>query len=242
MDERHAAEVARRLVASRDQDPAFWDWLRPGQPLSRRDANKFFLASILDFQMKADVAWANAKRLAETILGDPEDLWGVITAISFDEWNGRRKQYSLHRFPKGHERVYTIGKRIVSMYGGDVRRIWDGQALDAIMYRFNDLGVGPQISRMIAGALLDTGQVQGKGDVKVDVHVRRVLGRILRGRPYSLEEQAQVIDATRSLWPENPWLLDRPLYMLGRSVCTASSPNCIACFMHEVCAFARRVA
>jgi endonuclease III len=233
----HAAKIAERLLKNRDEDASFWDWLEPGKPLSRIAANKFLLGSILDYQMNSELVWGNARRLAEDILGDPDSLWETITAPSLDGWNAKRKDYSLHRFPKGHERVYTIGTRVVERYSGDARNIWAGQSLDATMHRLHELGVGQQIARMIAGALLDAGQIHGKGDVKVDVHVRRVLGRLLHGKPFPTDSQALVIETTRAMCPENPWLLDRPLYRLGKSVCIASAPKCEKCYMMDICAY-----
>ena len=43
------------------------------------------------------------------------------------------------------------------------------------------MGVGPQLSRMTAGALHDTKQIVGPGELKADIHVRRVLGRVFTG-------------------------------------------------------------
>jgi len=229
--------IAQLLLANRDDDAKFWDWLVPGQAPSRKNANKFLLACILDYRVLAEPAWANAKRLAEQILGDPEDLWGRITAGSLDEWNARRRQYSLHRFSKGHERVYTIGKRVSAQYAGDARIIWDGQTIDATLHRLNDIGVGEQISRMVTGALLDVGQLHGRSDVKADIHVRRVLGRLLNGSEFPADQVHLVVDIIRNMHPDNPWLLDRPLYRLGKRVCVATKPRCADCYMESVCSY-----
>ena len=230
-------KISRLLIDNRGQDKGFWYWLKPGQVVSRKDANKFLLGSILDFQMHAEVAWENARRLAEDILGDPEDLWLHIYNVSLSEWNSMRKQYSLHRFPKGHERVWTIGKRIVEQYDGDARKIWESQSIEAAMYRLTDLGVGEQISRMVVGALIDTGQIHGKGDVKVDIHVRRVLGRVLQGEAFVQQDQSIVIQWTRAAYAVNPWMLDRPLYLLGKRLCSASQPQCSECFLKSECEY-----
>jgi endonuclease III len=88
---------------------------------------------------------------------------------------------------------------------------------------------------MVVGALIDTRKLTGKGDVKVDVHVRRVLGRAVRGHEFLLQETGQVIDLTRSMHPANPWLLDRPLFLLGKQVCEAEEPECSSCFLQSAC-------
>jgi endonuclease III len=231
--------IADQLLQNRAKDEEFWYWLKPYRSPSIKDANKFLLTSILDYQMRAEVAWENARRLAEDVFGDPDNLWHRITSVSLEEWNKKRQEYSLHRFPKGHERVWTIGKRIVQQYGGDARNIWKHQSIEAASYRFFDLGAGEQISRMIVGALIDTGQISGKGDVKVDIHVRRVLGRILQGNEFSDNETNTVIGITRQMNPENPWLLDRPLYLLGKQICVANDPQCVNCYMRTYCEFAK---
>ena len=237
MDRRTQA-VAQILLKQRGpEDTEFWGWLKPNQPLSAKDANKFLLGSILDYQIPAETAWRNAKRLAESILRDPRRLWDEITSIELSEWVSKWREYSLHRFPKGHERIWTIGKRIVQQYDGDARKIWDNQSIDTTLYRLGALGVGEQISRMVVGALIDTGHLNGKGDVKVDIHVRRVLGRALQGREFPLKDKDRVIDLTRAMHSDNPWLLDRPLYMLGKRVCGAKEPKCTSCFLQSVCVY-----
>ena len=232
-----ANTVTRLLLINRKKDTEFWYWLKPNLKPSRKDANKFFLASILDYQMRVEIVWENARRLAEDIFDDPEYLWHRITSITLEEWMAKRKEYSLHRFPKGHERVWTIGKRIVHQYKGDTRNIWENQSIEGTLYRLIDLGAGDQISRMIAGALIDTGQITGKSDVKVDIHVRRVLGRLLIGREYDELESDDVIELTREMNPDNPWLLDRPLYLLGKQLCIANNPKCLTCYMRDVCSY-----
>ena len=57
------------------------------------------------------------------------------------------------------------------------------------------LGAGDQISRMIAGALRDCGQIKGgSGDVKADLHLRRVLGRAVYGEEISGADATKVIE------------------------------------------------
>jgi len=236
MEQRHQT-IAKILLENRGvEDADFWMWLKPGQPVTIIDANKFILASILDYQIRAETAWENARRLAEDILGDPPLIWHTITSVTLDEWNAKRAQYSLHRFPKGHERVWTIGKQIVDRYEGNVLNVWQNQSIDATLYRLNSLGVGEQISRMVVGALIDTQQMDGIGDVKVDIHVKRVLGRAVHGS--QLDDVAAVLSLTRSMHPANPWLLDRPLFSLGKQVCSATEPKCSSCYLNTVCAFA----
>jgi endonuclease III len=233
--------VGKLLIKNRWEDDDFgWEWLYPNKSPSLKDANKFLLACIIDYQTHADVAWQSARRFAEDILGDPKWLWNEIVSISLPIWMSRQEKYSLHRYPKAHERVWTIGNRIVQQYDGDARKIWKNQSIEAALYRLIDLKVGEQISRMVVGALFDTGLIQGKSDVKVDIHVRRVLGRVFYGEQFSASNVGEVIDLTRKMHPANPWLLDRSLFELGRNNCVALSPKCDECYLGGVCTHSNR--
>lgn len=230
--------VATLLLNSRtDEDDEFWDWLRKGEIPDKKSANKFFLACILDYQIRAEVAWGNARRLAEEILGDPNDLWECITSNSNSQWMSKKKEYSLHHFSIAHERVWRIGNEIVTRYQGDARNIWKNQKTSTVLDRLNEMSVGEKISQMIVGALYDTGQISEPGDVKADIHVTRVLGRVLVGDKLSPDK---AIEITREMNHENPWLLDRPLYLIGKEYCKESDPRCYECYLSNECAFCNK--
>lgn len=229
--------IARLLLENRQNPPPrFWRWLSDlsGKPADKVSANKFLLACILDYQIRAETAWDNAARLAEQILGDPDDLWGAITQFPESAWTSKWSTYGLHRFPAAHKRVWRIGREVVNRYGGDARRIWTRQTPSVALNRLGEMQVGPQISRMVVGALIDTGQISGSGDVKADSNVTRVLGRVFEGTPLSNEEATRM---AREMHGPNPWLLDRPLYLLGKEVCKNPVPYCDACYLRTECFF-----
>ena len=60
------------------------------------------------------------------------------------------------------------------------------------------MGVGPQLSRMTVGVLHDTKQIEGAGELKADIHVRRVLGRVFTGDMVSAEA---ALDIGREMMP-----------------------------------------
>ncbi|MDD4161354.1 MAG: hypothetical protein PHW87_02620 [Methanothrix sp.] len=154
--------VGKLLIKNRSEDDYFgWEWLSPNKSPSLKDANKFLLACIIDYQTRADVAWQSARRFAEDTLGDPKLLWNEIASESLPVWMSKQKEYSLHRYPKAHERVWSIGNKIVLQYDGDARKIWKNQSIEATLYRLIDLKVGEQISRIVVGALHDTGLIEG---------------------------------------------------------------------------------
>jgi adenine-specific DNA glycosylase len=96
--------------------------------------------------------------------------------------------------------------------------------------------MGEQISNMAVGALIDTGLIEGKGDVKADINVKRVLSRVLAGEDLSI---AEIIDITRRMHPKNPWLLDRELYLIGKELCFESISYCDDCYLSSDCAYTK---
>jgi endonuclease III len=208
-----------------------------GKPCSKRIANEFLLCCLLDWQMSANLAWENGHRLIHDILSDPDDVWGTITSMSKTEWASKSDEYRLHRFrKKGHARLWRIGNSICEKYDGDARNIWVGKeslvALDGLLV----LGLGPQISRMVVGALRDCKQITGASDLKADGHVCRVLGRAVSGEPTDEETAGKL---ARQMHPD-PWQLDWPLWNVGKSLCRPSSPYCSRCYLGPHCAFNRK--
>ena len=235
--------VKRILLSRRHQENTEWYWLtechNQNRPVDKIRANKFMLGAILDYQVQAKVASENARRLSEDVLGEPKHLWIAITGIEEGYWdsNDAFYHYRLHRFPAAHKRVWHIGKEIVDRYSGDARQIWRGQTPPTVLKRLLQMRVGPEISRMIVGALIDTKQMEGQGDLKADRHVRRVLGRIFSGEQTSAKEAHEI--ANRMV-PNNSWELDAPLYWIGKKNCKKNSPLCNECDLIKVCTYAQR--
>jgi endonuclease III len=201
---------------------AHWQWM-DRRPIPKKDANKFLLLAMIDFQWKTETASRKAQDFAEVELGDPDDLWERILRISKSRWASRVGHRSLHRTSTRHAKVRTMARTMVSQYGGDARRLWADRSPGNTLDRLEALGLGPQLSRMTVGALLDEEQLDGGGDVKPDVHLRRVLGRVLAGREFSPEE---VISATRAMRPDDRWPLDWPTWHIGHTWCHKHRPDC----------------
>lgn len=232
--------VRELLLAHSARPDNFWPWLQElnGRPADMKSANKFLVASTIDYQQDSEKAWANVRRWAEETMGDPPDLLSRISSYTADEWQAKRTEYGLHRYGAGHRRVRDISVRVVIQFAGDARRIWAGQAPMVVLGRLEGLGIGPQISRMLVGALIDTGQISGAtADVKADIHVRRVIGRVFRGHEVDEDTATRL---TRLVSPENPWELDLPLYQLGQGHCRPTAPRCAECYLRPECLFARK--
>jgi len=225
--------------AGKANETRFWRWLdEPSSTgIDKRRGNKFLLGCSLDYMIRADKAWEGARRLAEDILGDPDDLWERVTSVPLPVWNSRFRTYGLHRFPKAHERIWTIGKKVLADYEGDARLIWYSQRADIVLKRLENIRLGEQLSRMMTGALIDTGHIEGTVDVKADTHVCRVLGRSVLGTPLSASESGKATRIARNIFPSNPWQLDRPLYRVGKTICHATKPSCGSCPLRLNCLY-----
>jgi tetratricopeptide (TPR) repeat protein len=229
--------ITKLLLENRpDTDTLFWGPLsnKNGQTLNKKDANAFLFFCIFDYQMSANYVWENCEKFIINALGDPDSLWDTIAAYSLNEWMQLSKKYSLHRFPHARERAYRIANDIVKQYNGDARNIWAEQPINIVRERIYDLVGGDAIPRMIMGALKDSGHVKGILDVKPDVHVKTVLGRIFTGRILSDDEATRL---TRFMNPEDPWAIDAPLYLLGRDLCQKSKCYCDICYLQRECNF-----
>src|SRR4030067_422401 len=187
LDQRKAERVRNILLEMKDGD-LIWPWLHDDdgeviQRLNKKRANKFLLGCIIDYQMRAGVAWDNARRLAEQELGDPDDLWECIGSHTKKEWMALRPKYKwLHRFPQAHYRVWRIAREVRDNHGGDARNIWKDADPGTVNKRLKAIRLGPQLSKMAVGALTDTGHLRGCSDVKADLNLRRVLGRVFGQR------------------------------------------------------------
>jgi len=202
----------------------------------KKVANEFLFCCLLEYQIDERRAWNNGYRFIHENLQDPDDLWAVIANYSEDEWKSKYKEFGLHWLHNAHNRLWRIGRDICSTYQGDARKIWSGRGCSDVLGRLLHLNAGKQISRMIVGALFDCKQIKSAGNVKADVHVCRVLGRVVYGRETSDDAALLLADQMN---PANPWQLDWPLWKVGNSLCRPTSPDCIKCNLASYCTYVR---
>lgn len=235
-------QIAILLLQNRDGGEDFGEISHlEGRECSKAVANKFLICCLLDFQQNADVAWKKGEALTEA-LGGAESIWFAISGYPKEEWDSRYEEFGKpHRYHWGYARLWSIANAICARYDGDARNIWCGRSpYDALVHLWA-VGAGDQISRMIVGALRESGQIRGEtGDVKADVHVRRVLGRAIFGDEVGAVDAAKIIELTRQLHPADPWQLDWPLWNLGRTNCRPTSPNCQECYLRIYCVYDRK--
>ncbi len=210
-----------------------------GTECPKNIANKFLLGCLLDFWTDANKAWMKAYRFIDEIARNPNEIWAEIAGYSKEEWESEDtfKRLGLHWMHKAHNRIWWIAKNICFYFEGDARKIWNGSSAFDALCRLSFIGAGEQISRMIVGALKDCGQISGKCDVKADVYVCRVLGRVMLGDNAS---PGDAIELARELYAPDPWKLDNSLWHVGKACCHASSPTCSECYLRGFCRFASK--
>ncbi|MCZ2416739.1 MAG: hypothetical protein LC132_04190 [Burkholderiales bacterium] len=71
---------------------------------------------------------------------------------------------------------------------------------------------------LVIGTLKDLGYVHGPFDIVGDIVDSRVLGRMICGDGNGITP-AKARRLARMLSPEDPWSIDRPLYMIGSTWC-----------------------
>ncbi len=210
----------------------------PCESWDKSVANEFLLCCLIDYQTDSAMAWKRGREfLKNRSENDQQELWKWISGHSYEVWvaEDNFRRCSLHWRHAPHNRLWQIAADICFYYEGDPRRIWRTSSLFDALCRLYYLGAGDQISRVIVGALKDCGYFQEKSDVKADIHVCRVLGRIV-GEEMS---PRKAINLTRLMSPEDPWRLDRPLWKIGRDKCDPKSPNCTDCKVAKACRFAQ---
>lgn len=227
--------TGRTLLRLRRSEPRFreseWLWLSGVSPddLAMPDANAFLCACFLEFRAgKADV-WDNCGYFINDILDNPSNLWHAITAHSPQGWEEQFWEYNLHPEKEVYLRLYEIAALMIRYYHGDSRQIW-ADYLDQpqeVFNRLKILGLPRSTACLILGALKDEGYLEGPYDIVGDVVDSRVLGRIACGVGSGMSSyQARMMG--RMIAPGDPWVLDRPLYVLGMSTC-APGPRCRGC-------------
>ena len=240
--------IVQRLV-DRGRDflsapPAPVDYT-PGDPEANALVNDlqdhphaFVIACVMDRQIKAERAWQIPHRLRQR-----------LGTFEFDELKRLSRQHvadamtkpdPLHRYVnRMSENLFAAIQRIANIHDGQADLIWEGKPKSAeVIYRFLGFrGIGPKIASMAVNLLARNHKIPFGDyysvDISVDVHVRRVFGRLGLTPPEASTEELQY--RTRALNPDFPGLLDRPIWHLGREWCRPKRPQCDKCYMNDLC-------
>lgn len=235
--------VADKLLTLKHDNPRFREsdsslYVGLKEINGRKEANIFLCACFLEYRSGKTDVWDNAVYFVEEVLNDPENLWQAILDHTYDGWKERFYDYNLHPMPEIHNRLYFIANRMVRFYAGDGRQIWNEYMQDpeVVYKRLLMLQIPKSIACLVVGSLKDLGYVRGPFDIVGDIVDSRVLGRMICGDGSGITFM-KARRLARMLVPDDPWILDLPLYLIGSSWC-GPGPKCRACPVRNTCVFA----
>lgn len=120
--------------------------------------------------------------------------------------------------------IISCAKTLVEKYNGEVPN--DLEALTSLA------GVGRKTANVIRGNIFH------EPSIVVDTHVKRIankLGLTTEEDPVKIE-----FDLMKKL-PKDHWILfNIQIITHGRSICTARNPQCVECFLRELCPAAKK--
>jgi len=197
----------------------------------------FFIAVLLDQNIKAEKAWAIPYHLKQRL-----GYWSVKKIANTSEkemiklFNTKPK---LHRFPKTMAlRTIKACNKIISDFQGKAKNIWQGNKTSKEVYgNFKSFeGIGQKKASMATNILARDFKIRFKDknniDISYDVHVRRVF---LRTGLIKRDDKDQVINMARQLNPEYPGLIDLATWYIGKHYCKSQNPLCDECPLKTVC-------
>jgi uncharacterized HhH-GPD family protein len=204
--------------------------------LLSRDPFAFLIAVICMHGVSAERAWMAPYLLSQRLQHlSPEkmaaDEDGVRSAIETEP--------KLHRFVgKMSSWIVAAGRIVVAKYGGDAGIIWSGSPdAHVLQDRLEGFpGIGQKKAAMAVAILeremgVPVNRME-RSDIAYDVHVRRVF---LRSHLADRDDQDHMIAAARKLHPAQPSALDYPTWVIGKTWCHPSKPDCGGCPISDVC-------
>ncbi len=202
----------------------------------------YVLGCVVDRQMPSERAWMIPFKIAEAIGGrDFRAFQGISRSGIHQLMN---EPTPLHRYADiMADNLFQAIQIIGEKYNGLASNIWaDSPSSSEVVYRFLEFpGIGQKIATMAANILAREFKVPFADyysiDISVDVHVRRVFGRL--GLTPDNADNNQIIFRARSLSPEFPGLLDNPCFEIGKQWCKPEAPLCFQCYMAKICPSAK---
>jgi endonuclease III len=149
----------------------------------------------------------------------------------------------LHRFSKTRAGyLYSMAKFITEKYDGNPANIWlNNVSSTEITRRLREItGFGPELSKMVPINLVRNFHMNFPDiksmDVKVDVHLKRVMMRIgLSGPEADNHEVAKNVREAAEGVGRYPVELDLPLWATGKWYCHKQNPSCGTCPLYSEC-------
>ena len=134
---------------------------------------------------------------------------------------------------------YSAVQRIAEEYSGNASRIWrDKPSSATIVRRFMEFnGAGQKIATMGPNILVRDMKISVSDkysiDISVDAQIRRTFKRLGLVRENASNEE--LIYRARELNPEYPGIFDLSLWEIGREWCRPQGPECVKCYLNDLC-------
>jgi endonuclease III len=197
----------------------------------------FFLACVMDRQIKAERAWLIPYSISEEI---KSFKFSMLLRVNQKDMIKIFKRKSLHRFNGIMGRnFYLAVHKIHNNYQDDASNIWKGNPRSAVIVRrlLEFEGVGVKIATMTANILARDFKIPMKDyiniDISPDVHVKRVFKRLgLISKDASNDE---LVYCARELNPMYPGIFDLSCWEIGRNWCRPNKPICRECYLNSFC-------
>jgi endonuclease III len=202
----------------------------------------FLFGCLVDRQVRAELAWRVPWTIRERLGSFAMDR---IEGLTSDDWVRLMREPSpAHRLPETMaEILFRATERVVSQYGGDAGRIWQGQLSSAALVRrlLEFHGAGAKISTKAANILVREFKVPLSDyryiDISADVQVLRVMARL--GLVEQGADPLVTIYTARELNPDFPGVFDVALWRIGRDLCRPRNPRCAECRLRDLCQYGR---
>jgi endonuclease-3 len=206
--------------------------------LVKEDPFAFALAGVLDRGTKAEIIWTIPYYIKKQ-LGDLDPYFFANASLEELERIIQKLPVKPRYVTDAPHTLRGLSRIIVNECNGQAQRLWENKSSKAVQATFERIyGVGPGIASMIIlllerwfGVHFDDVDHRNM-DVKPDVHIIRVFHRLgFIDEP----DSHSALEAARRLNPDYPGELDSPAWVIGRTWCTASIPQCKRCPVNEVC-------
>jgi endonuclease III len=132
-------------------------------------------------------------------------------------------------------RIQQVLREITAERGGlDLSFVAEMPLEEARAWLMKFKGVGPKTAAIVLCFSL------GRPAFPVDTHIYRVTGRIgLRPQKMNVEDAHRYLEEVFP--PETYYAAHLNIIRLGREICGARKPNCLACPIRKLCDFGRKV-
>ena len=208
-----------------------------GKEFIYNNVNAFIIGLIADQSVNASVAWSLPYKLSKRI--GYFDFNRILKEYNEEDLEGLiRQNKALHRYPKKMANyIYSAIYDIVNKYDSNASNIWKGQSAASIVSNLEKFkGISHKkaslgtliLVRDMNVNILDKENI----DIAYDIHIRRLF---LRLGLVDCDNQKEIIEEAKKLYPSFPGKLTTAFWNLGRTFCFPTNPLCLKCPLCNLC-------